>query len=124
VSGFGFQLKSKEWEMKRTATVGMIVLTLFFVGCSEPLTTREKGAVYGTVGGAALGGIIGAATGNAGAGAGIGAAVGLLGGAVIGDQMQARQKQDEEVQRQMAAQQAEIDRQQRELNQLKAQQAR
>jgi hypothetical protein len=39
-------------------------------------------------------------------------------------QVQARQKQDEEVQRQIAAQQAEIDRQQRELNQLKAQQAR
>jgi uncharacterized membrane-anchored protein YhcB (DUF1043 family) len=50
--------------------------------------------------------------------------VGLLGGALIGDQMQARQKQDEDVQRRMAAQQAEIDRQQRELNQLKAQQAR
>jgi uncharacterized protein YcfJ len=124
VSGFGFQVKSKEREMKKTATVGMILLTLFLVGCSEPLTTREKGAVYGTVGGAGLGAIIGAATGNAGAGAGIGAAVGLLGGALIGDQMQARQKQDEDVQRRMAAQQAEIDRQQRELNQLKAQQAR
>jgi uncharacterized protein YcfJ len=111
--------------MKNTArTVAAILFTMFFLGCSEPLTTREKGAVYGTVGGAGLGAIIGAATGNAAAGAGIGAAVGLLGGAVIGDQMQARQKQDEEVQRRIAAQQAEIDRQQRELNQLKAQQAR
>jgi uncharacterized protein YcfJ len=111
--------------MKKTATtVAVILLTMFFLGCSEPLTTREKGAVYGTLGGAGLGAIIGSATGNAGAGAGIGAAVGLLGGAMIGDQMQARQKQDEEVQRRMAAQQAEIDRQQRELNQLKAQQAR
>jgi uncharacterized protein YcfJ len=111
--------------MKKTATtVAVILLTMFFLGCSEPLTTREKGAVYGTLGGAGLGAIIGSATGNAGAGAGIGAAVGLLGGALIGDQMQARQKQDEEVQRRMAAQQAEIDRQQRELNQLKAQQAR
>ena len=62
--------------------------------------------------------------GNAGAGAGIGAAVGFLGGALIGDQLQARQNQDAEVQRQMAAQQAEIERQQRGLNQLKAQQAR
>ena len=51
-------------------------------------------------------------TGNAGAGAGIGAAIGLLGGALIGDQMQARQKQ------------AEIDRANREIQQLKAQQAR
>jgi len=105
-------------------TVSTILLALFFFGCSEPLTTREKGAAIGTFTGAGLGAIIGSATGNAGAGAGIGAAVGLLGGAVIGDQMQARQKQDEEVQRRIQAQDAEITRQQRELNQLKAQQAR
>jgi uncharacterized protein YcfJ len=114
-----------EREMKTTATViSATLMTLFFLGCSEPLTTREKGAAIGTFTGAGLGAIIGSATGNAGAGAGIGAAVGLLGGALIGDQMQARQKQDEEVQRRMAAQQAEIERQQRELNELKAQQAR
>src|SRR5215204_1472090 len=111
--------------MKKIATtVPAVLLTMSFLGCSEPLTTREKGAAIGTVGGAGLGAIIGSATGNAGAGAGIGAAVGLLGGALIGDQMQARQKQDEDVQRQMAAQQAEIARQQTELNQLKAQQGR
>ena len=108
---------------KGIATIFGIIVTVLF-GCSEPLTTREKGAAIGTLGGAGLGAIIGSATGNAGAGAGIGAAVGLLGGAVIGDQMQSRQKQDEEMQRQIAAQQAEIDRQQRELNQLKAQQER
>jgi outer membrane lipoprotein SlyB len=106
------------------ATVLGMALAVFFLGCSEPLTTREKGAAIGTVGGAGLGAIIGSATGNAGAGAGIGAAVGLLGGALIGDQMQSRQNQDAEVQRRIDAQQAEIDRQQRELNQLKAQQAR
>jgi hypothetical protein len=47
-----------------------------------------------------------------------------FGGALIGDQMQSRQKQDAEVQRRIEAQQAEIDRQQRELDRLKAQQAR
>ena len=107
-----------------TAVSAILVLSLFFAGCSEPLTTREKGAAIGTFTGAGLGAIIGSATGNAGAGAGIGAAVGLLGGALIGDQVQARQNQDAQIQRQMAAQQAEIERQQRELNQLKAQQAR
>lgn len=104
--------------------VSVLALAFFFIGCSQPMTTREKGAVVGTVSGAGLGAIIGSATGNAGAGAGIGAAVGLLGGALIGDQMQARQQQDAEVQRRLQAQQAEIDRQQRELDQLKAQQAR
>ena len=109
---------------KSVMTIGAVLLTLFFLGCSQPLTTREKGAAIGTFTGAGLGAIIGSATGNAGAGAGIGAAVGLLGGALIGDQMQARQKQDEEIQRRMSAQEAEIQRQQMELNRLKAQQAR
>jgi uncharacterized protein YcfJ len=111
--------------MKKTiTTVSAIVLAVGFLGCSEPLTTREKGAAIGTVTGAGLGAIIGSATGNAGAGAGIGAAVGLLGGALIGDQLQARQNQEAEIQRRMDAQQAEIDRQQRELEQLRRQQAR
>jgi outer membrane lipoprotein SlyB len=109
---------------KLIGTVSGIILVVLFTGCSEPLTTREKGAAVGTVSGAGLGAIIGSATGNAGAGAGIGAAVGLLGGALIGDQMQARQKQDAEVQRRIEAQQAEIERQRRELEQLKAQQER
>jgi outer membrane lipoprotein SlyB len=103
-------------------TLSLVLVTVFFVGCSEPLTTREKGAAIGTFSGAGLGAIIGSATGNAGAGAGIGAAVGLLGGALIGDQMQKRQNQDAAVQQQIQTQQAEIDRQQRELNALKAQQ--
>ncbi|SRR6266550_2187886 len=109
---------------KAIATVLAMTLASFFLGCSEPLSTREKGAVIGTVGGAGLGGIIGAAAGNAGMGAGIGAAVGLLGGAVIGDQMQARERQEDDLQRRVQAQQAEIDRQQGELDRIKAQQAR
>ena len=109
---------------KSIMSVVAVIVAVFFLGCSEPLTTREKGAAIGTFTGAGLGAIIGSATGNAGAGAGIGAAVGLIGGALIGDQMQARQKQDDDTQRRMAAQQAEIDRQRRELDQLKAQQAR
>ena len=111
--------------MKKTmALVSGIFLAGLLLGCSEPLTTREKGAAIGTFSGAGVGAIIGSVTGSAGAGAGIGAAVGLLGGALIGDQMQARQKQEADVQRQMQAQEAEIQRQQRELDQLKAQQAR
>jgi outer membrane lipoprotein SlyB len=107
--------------MKKIITI-FLALSLF--GCSEPLTTREKGAGIGTFAGAGLGAIIGSATGNAGAGAGIGAAVGLIGGALIGDQMQARQQQEDDLQRRMAAQDAEIQRQNLELQRLKAQQAR
>ncbi len=119
------QIIFKERYMQRIlTTVLAISLAIFFFGCSEPLTTREKGAGIGTLTGAGLGGIIGAATGHAGAGAGIGAALGLVGGALIGDQMQARQKQDQAVQQQLSAQQAEIQRQNQELQQLKQQQQR
>jgi outer membrane lipoprotein SlyB len=111
--------------MQRALTpVLLISLATFFLGCSEPLTTREKGAGIGTFTGAGLGAIIGSATGNAGAGAGIGAAVGLVGGALIGDQMQARQKQEQDLQRQITAHQAQIDQANREIQQLKAEQAR
>jgi uncharacterized membrane-anchored protein YhcB (DUF1043 family) len=49
-------------------------------------------------------------------------AIGLIGGALIGDPIQARQKQEQELQKQMAEQQAEIDRAEQELQQLKQQQ--
>jgi hypothetical protein len=106
--------------MKRPLAAILVIFSLTLLcGCSEPLTTTEKGAGIGTVTGAGLGAIIGSATGHAGAGAGIGAAVGLIGGALIGDQIQERQKQEQELQQQMAAQQAEIDRAEQELQQLK-----
>ena len=109
--------------MKKTLTTIIIIsLLTFFLGCSEPLTTTEKGAGIGTVTGAGLGAIIGSATGHAGAGAGIGAAIGLIGGALIGDQIEEHQKQEQQIQQQMATQQAEIDRAEQELQQLKQQQ--
>jgi Glycine zipper len=114
-----------ELDMRRPLTIILVISFLpFFLGCSEPLTTTEKGAGIGTVTGAGLGAIIGSATGHAGAGAGIGAAIGLIGGALIGDQIQERQKQEQEIQQKMAAQQAEIDRAEQELQQLKQQEAR
>jgi hypothetical protein len=57
------------------------------MGCSTPLSTREKGALIG--GGAGLG--VGALLGG-GTGAAIGGATGALGGAVVGDQMQNRDR--------------------------------
>ena len=70
-----------------------ILLVVTALGCQGgSLTTREKGAIGGTVGGAALGGIIGAAAGNAGVGAAVGAGTGLIGGALVGDYMQGQQK--------------------------------
>jgi len=74
----------------------MMVLgvTVAVVGCSTPMTTREKGAVAGGAIGAGTGAIIGSQTGHPGTGALIGAGIGALSGAIIGDAIQgAEQKQ-------------------------------
>lgn len=60
--------------------IGLVLLTM--VGCSQPLTMREKGALLGGGAGAGIGALAGG-----GKGAAIGGTVGALGGALIGDQM-------------------------------------
>jgi uncharacterized protein YcfJ len=60
---------------------GTLLLTA--VGCSTPLTMREKGALLGGGAGAGIGALAGGGTGAA-----IGGAAGALGGAIIGDQME------------------------------------
>jgi len=69
----------------RTSGTAILAGTLLLtsVGCSEPLTTREKGALLGGAGGAGIGALAGG-----GKGAAIGGAAGALGGAVVGDQIQ------------------------------------
>ena len=96
-----------------------IVLVLGILGCAGPLTTRETGAVVGTVGGAAVGGIIGSAVGHPGAGAAVGGALGLGAGALIGDQIQALQKRQSELDTQLQSSQAELENQRKELERLK-----
>lgn len=89
-------------------------------GCSGgPLTTREKGAGIGALGGAAIGGIIGSSVGHPGAGAAIGGLLGLGGGAVIGDQLQGHEQQQEQQQQQLDRNQQEIERQRQEIDCLK-----
>lgn len=102
------------------------VLKLLFIcivaalaGCSTPLSTREKAAGIGALGGAAAGGIIGSAVGHPGAGAAIGGALGLGTGALIGDQLQGQEQKQQEQQRQIEQNQAELERQRRELETLK-----
>jgi len=99
-----------------------VLLLMTVVGCSGgQLTTREKGAGIGALGGAAVGGIIGATVGHPGAGAAIGGALGLGAGALIGDQMQGQEQKQSEQQRQIDANQAELDRQKRDVERLRKQ---
>jgi outer membrane lipoprotein SlyB len=74
----------------RSSCAAMLAGALLFttLGCSRPLTTREKGALIGGGAGAGIGGIAGGGTGAA-----IGGAAGALGGAVVGDQMQRRERE-------------------------------
>jgi len=103
-----------------TPTIWLSVLAILAsLGCSAPLTTREKGALVGTGLGAAAGGIIGSAVGHTGAGAVIGGGLGLGAGALVGDQLQAQERREQEQYEQMQQSKAELDRQDRELERLK-----
>jgi len=109
--------------MTRTLTTLAAVFVLStIIGCAGgSLTTREKGAGIGALGGAAAGGIIGATVGHPGAGAAIGGALGLGAGALVGDHLQGQEIKQGDQQRQMDANQAEIDRQRREIEKLRKQ---
>jgi outer membrane lipoprotein SlyB len=106
--------------MKNGFTVVIFsVLLLGAASCSEPLTTREKGAVIGTVGGAAVGGIVGSTVGHPGAGAAVGGALGLGTGALVGDRIQALEKKQTDLDQQIKQNELELQRQREELERLK-----
>src|SRR4249919_749981 len=110
------------WVMKRYDFVrktAIVALIVFLAGCSQPLSTREKGTLVGTGLGAATGAIIGAAVGNPGAGAAIGGALGAAGGGLIGDQLYGQEVKQDEQEKQFALQQRELQLQRAELEKLK-----
>jgi phage tail tape-measure protein len=97
--------------MKHTLTaLTAVVLLTGAIGCSTPWTTREKATAVGAVGGAAAGGIIGATVGHPAAGA-------LVGGALIGDNMQRNEQIQADQQRQIDRNRAEQERLRREQQQ-------
>lgn len=101
--------------------VWILALTSLFGCAGGNLTTREKGAGIGALGGAAVGGIIGATVGAPGVGAAVGGALGLGAGALIGDQLQGQEIRQADQQRQIDANQAEIERQRRDIEKYRKQ---
>ena len=100
--------------------VTLAIAATLLVGCAGgSLTTREKGAGIGALGGAAAGGIIGSAVRHPAAGAAIGAAIGLGAGALIGDQLQARENEAYDQDQQVYENQLELERQRRQLEELR-----
>jgi outer membrane protein OmpA-like peptidoglycan-associated protein len=92
----------------RVLSVGALSALMLLTGCAT-MTNTQKGAAFGSGGGAALGAAIGAIAGHgkgAAIGAAIGGAVGAGAGALIGRRMD---KQQAELEAQMAASNVEID---------------
>jgi outer membrane protein OmpA-like peptidoglycan-associated protein len=108
----------KRWLRHSIAPVSVLLL---LVGCSQPLSKREKGALVGGGLGGAAGAIIGAAVGNPGAGAAIGTALGAGGGALVGDQLQKRDQSLDQQQQTMEEQRQEIARNRQLLEELRKQ---
>jgi outer membrane lipoprotein SlyB len=102
------------------AVAGAAVVATLLAGCAGGnLTSREKGAGIGALGGASVGGLIGSAVHHPALGAAIGGALGLGAGALIGDQLQGRDNQAYEQDRQLNQNDQEILRQRRDLEQLR-----
>lgn len=104
-------------SLKGTSSLLAGALLITMAGCSQPLTTREKGALVGGALGAGTGALIGG-----GRGAAIGGALGAVGGGLTGDQLQRQETIQAEQQRQIEQQQRELERQRQELERLKRQQ--
>jgi hypothetical protein len=107
--------------MKRAVSIALAaVMVIAMFGCEgQPLSTREKGTLAGGGLGAATGAIIGAATGAPGAGAAIGGLLGAGTGFIAGNEFQNREVHERQLDAQLRAQQAELERQRREIEQLK-----
>jgi outer membrane lipoprotein SlyB len=111
-------------QLAKRTSLATLALFLAASGCSQPLSTREKSTLVGGGLGAATGAIIGAAVGAPGAGAAIGGALGAGTGALVGDQMQSRDVQQAEQQRQIEQNQRELQRQREEIDSMKRQKRR
>jgi len=89
------------------------------MGCSEPLSKREQGGLFGFGMGAGTGAIIGSTVGHAAVGALIGGPLGLIGGALIGDQLMGQDKKEDEQQRVIERNRDELEQLKRENQQLR-----
>ena len=103
-----------------TRLAAMALMTsLLLAACSgQPLSTREKGGLFGGAVGAGSGAIIGAAVGHPWAGAAIGGPIGLVTGGVIGDALMGLENREHRLRRQVRSQGREIASQRAQIRQL------
>ncbi|MDZ4785463.1 MAG: glycine zipper domain-containing protein [bacterium] len=99
------------------------VIITFVSGCAGTnMSSTEKGALGAGALGAGLGAIVGSQSGHAGAGTAIGAAAGLLGGGLMGSQIDRQNQGTMSQEERLRRQDEEIQRQRRELEELRRQQ--
>lgn len=110
--------------VRRRAGMVLLAAVALLVGCSQPLSTREKSTIGGGLIGGAAGSLIGAAVGNPGAGAAIGTALGAGTGALYGDKVQGQESLQAQQQQQLQQNELELQRQRQELERLRQQQQR
>jgi hypothetical protein len=107
------------WRSAAICLLGVLMMA-GAIGCSgQPLTTREKSTLLGGGLGAAGGAIIGAAAGAPGAGAAIGGVLGAGGGYLVGNELQNNEIRESHTESRLGYQQREIERQRREISQLR-----
>lgn len=109
--------------MKRAmASIAAFCLLILVIGCAPGnLSTREKRPGVGAAGGATTGGAPGTAFAQPGPGAAIGGSLGLVTGVLVGDQLQGQENRQPDQQRQIEGNQAEIQRQRREMEKIRRQ---
>jgi Glycine zipper len=103
-----------------TVTIAGVMLGLGVAGScwAQSLTTQQEGLVAGGLLGAGTGAIVGAAVRHPIAGTAIGGGIGLVAGGLVGRELQNNEDQEREQQAEIAAEEAQIRRQQEEIKQL------
>ena len=100
----------------------VVIGGLFLASCSadgQSINSTGKGAIAGTALGAGTGAIVGSATGKAGVGTAIGAGLGALGGALVGYGVGGEDSRRNALEERQFQQQQEIERQRREIEELR-----
>lgn len=99
-----------------------ITIFLFLPSCGFLGTNAGTGVATGALVGGGAGALIGTATGNIGPGLAIGAGMGAIAGGLIGNSMDVKEEERKRIEEEKYLQQIEIDRQNREIEEIRRQQ--
>lgn len=99
----------------------LVLASISMAGCARDLTPTEQGTLVGAGVGGGMGAVVGSAVGSPGAGVAIGGVSGGALGAFIGQETESSDARMAQMQEVVRRQQQELDRQEREIQDLKRQ---